>query len=89
VPQTFCLRTSGGFVDVTGFTVSGSYAREVIYEGTGIPRTVWRITGSDFRFKPLSGFVPAGVIFITVTINQIQTGNGSTFGMQATGAVGP
>ena len=87
VPQNFVFNSPGGYIEVTGFSVSGSSAVSATYSVDGGPSDTFTPSGSDFRFKPLSNFVGNGTHVISVTLNGIN-GGAAVFGLQAFGALG-
>lgn len=86
--QTFCFRCpSGGYVDLTVVPVAGTAAKSGHWSVNGGPQQNFTPAGSDFRFKPIEGWLSPGTYQVSVSITGIH-GDGR-FGLQATGAVGP
>jgi hypothetical protein len=84
--QAFSFRCSGGVVELTVFPPAGTTAKVGYWSVNGGPEQSFAASGTDFRFKPISGFVDAGLVTVVVRITGI-IGAGQ-FALQAVGAVG-
>jgi hypothetical protein len=84
--QAFSFRSPGGVVELTVFPPAGTTGKVGYWSVNGGPEQSFTASGSDFRFKPISGFVGAGVVTVVVRITGI-LGAGQ-FALQAVGAVG-
>jgi hypothetical protein len=84
--QAFSFRCSGGVVELTVFPPAGTTAKVGYWSVNGGPEQSFAASGTDFRFKPISGFVDAGTVTVVVRITGI-IGAGQ-FALQAVGAVG-
>jgi hypothetical protein len=84
--QAFSFRCSGGVVELTVFPPAGTTGKVGYWSVNGGPEQSFTASGSDFRFKPISGFVYPGLVTVQVRITGI-LGAGQ-FALQAVGAVG-